>query len=285
MAIEATTLKLHGHDVAVRHAGHGPAILLIHGMAGSSTTWQPIIGRLAERFTVICPDLPGHGRSDKPRGDYSLGAYASGLRDLLRELGCERATIVGQSLGGGIAMQFTYQYPQFCARMVLVGSGGLGNEVLPLLRALTFPGVEYLLPVAFPSFVRDGVESAASFVSRFGLRASPQVVEIWRSYSSLTDPETRLAFVQTLRSVIDLRGQRVSAEDKLYLAADIPTMIVWGERDPIIPVSHAYRAHEAMPGSRLEIFADTGHFPHCEEPERFAGLLVEFIDSTRAHAA
>ena len=178
--IELTTVTLHGHDVAVRHAGHGPAILLIHGMAGSSTTWKPIIGRLAERFTVICPDLPGHGRSDKPRGDYSLGAYASGLRDLLRELGYDRATIVGQSLGGGIAMQFTYQYPQYCERMVLVGSGGLGNEVLGLLRALTFPGVEYLLPVAFPSFVRDGVESVTSVLSRFGLRPTPQLVEIWR---------------------------------------------------------------------------------------------------------
>ena len=280
MAAELKTISLHGHDVAVHTAGHGPVLLLVHGMAGSSATWKPVMDQLAEHFTVIAPDLPGHGRSDKPRGDYSLGAYASFLRDVLLEFGHDGATIVGQSLGGGIAMQFAYQHPELCQRLVLVGSGGLGDEVAGLLRGLTAPGVEYVLPVVFLPFIRDWVNGAANMLAKLGLRPSPQLVEIWRSYSSLSDGESRTAFLHTLRSVIDLRGQRVSAHDRLYLAADMPTLIVWGDCDPIIPVAHAYSAHDAIAGSRLEVFEGAGHFPHCEDPTRFARVLTEFIATT-----
>jgi len=278
--MDVQTVSVHGHDVAYRRAGEGPVVLLVHGMAGSSSTWTPVMSRLRERYTVIAPDLAGHGRSAKPRGDYSLGAYASSLRDLLITLGHERATVVGQSLGGGIAMQMAYQYPERCDRLVLVGSGGLGEEVMPLLRALTAPGVEYVLPVAFQPFVRDAINGAARAIGKLGLRPSAQMAEMWRAYSSLTDRETRSAFVHTLRSVIDLRGQRVSAHDRLYLASAMPTMIMWGDRDPIIPVAHAYDAHASIAGSRLEIFPGAGHFPHCEFPERFAETLADFIEST-----
>ena len=138
--------KVHGHDVAYRQAGSGPLLVMIHGIAGSSGTWVPVMPLLAEHYTVIAPDLLGHGESAKPRGDYSLGAYASGIRDLLGVLGHERATVVGHSLGGGVAMQFAYQFPQMAERLVLVCSGGLGKEVSPLLRALSLPGTEYVLP-------------------------------------------------------------------------------------------------------------------------------------------
>lgn len=277
---ELRQVEIHGHAVAYRTGGSGPVLLLVHGMAGSSSTWRFVLPALAEHFTVVAPDLPGHGRSAKPRGDYSLGAFANNLRDLLVALGHERATLVGQSLGGGIAMQFAYQFPERCERLALVSSGGLGQEVNPLLRALTLPGAEYVLPLACTNWLHGVGTSATSWLRGFGFRPSRRLVEIWESYGSLTDAETRTAFVYTLRSVIDQAGQRVNATDRLYLAAHLPTLIVWGDSDRIIPVQQALTAHEVLPGSQLEIFEGTGHFPHCEEPERFVEVLIDFVAST-----
>jgi pimeloyl-ACP methyl ester carboxylesterase len=270
-------LSIHGHDVAYRTAGDGPVLLLVHGMAGSATTWRHVMPALAEHFTVIAPDLPGHGRSEKPRGDYSLGALASSLRDLLVALGHERATVVGQSLGGGIAMQFAYQYPERCERLVLVSSGGLGEEVHLLLRALSLPGSEYLLALGCAAPLRNAGTALAGAFGRIGLRPQPLVEELWRAYSSLGDGQTRRAFVHTLRSVVDVAGQRVSANDRLYLTSIMPTLIVWGDADRIIPVDHAFAASDAMPGSRLEVFPGVGHFPHVEAPEQFVSVLVDFV--------
>lgn len=272
-------ITLHGHDVGFRMAGSGPAVLLIHGMAGSSTTWKDVMPALAEDYTVVAPDLLGHGESAKPLGDYSLGAYASGLRDLLGALQIDRATVVGQSLGGGVAMQLAYQHPELSDRLVLVGSGGLGREVNPVLRLFTLPGTEYVMPLLFPSFVRDRGNAISQGLRERGWHA-PHIAEMWRAYVSLTETENRKAFVRTLRAVIDPGGQSISALDRLYLTAGLPSLIVWGDKDPIIPVEHAYRAHEAMPRSRLEIFEGSGHWPHVEEPQRFTRILKDFLAST-----
>jgi pimeloyl-ACP methyl ester carboxylesterase len=278
-------LQIHGHDVAYRAAGSGPVVVLVHGMAGSSATWEQVIPRLAERFTVVAPDLPGHGESAKPHdGDYSLGAFASSVRDLMVTLGHPRATIVGQSLGGGVAMQFAYQFPTRCERLVLVGSGGLGREVTPLLRALAFPGIELLFPVLFAQVWRNAGRGVLAGLRRVGLRPSAYLDEIWRSYESLTDPATRAAFRRTLRSVVDHGGQLVNAHDRLPLAEAIPTLIVWGENDAIIPSTHAAATQAALPNSRVEVFEGVGHFPHCEAPERFRQVLTDFIESTEPAA-
>ena len=270
---------IHGHDVAYRLMGEGETILLIHGMAGSSATWRHVMPDLAEHHRVLAPDLPGHGESAKPAGDYSLGAYASGLRDLLTTLDIGRVTVVGQSLGGGVAMQLAYQHPELCERLVLVSSGGLGREVSWLLRALSAPGAELVLKVAAPSFVRDGGDSVRRWLGDHGIRAN-RLDEMWRAYSSLGDADTRQAFLRTLRSVVDPGGQSVSAHDRLYLASAIPTMIIWGDHDPIIPVAHAEAAHEAMPDSRVEILHGVGHFPQVEDPRRFVALLLDFMRTT-----
>jgi pimeloyl-ACP methyl ester carboxylesterase len=280
-----SVVQIHGHDVAYRTAGSGPVVVLVHGMAGSSATWEAVIAGLAEDFTVVAPDLPGHGASAKPDdGDYSLGTFASSMRDLMVALGHPRATIVGQSLGGGVAMQFAYQFPARCERLVLVGSGGLGREVTPLLRALAFPGIEYLFPLLFASVWRDAGRGVLAGLRRVGLRPSAYMNEIWRSYESLTDPATRAAFGRTLRSVVDVGGQRVSARDRLPLADGIPTLIVWGENDDIIPSRHAAAARAALPHSRIEVFEGVGHFPHCEAPQRFRRVLTDFIESTEPAA-
>jgi pimeloyl-ACP methyl ester carboxylesterase len=270
---------IHGHDIGYRMGGDGPVVLLIHGMAGRSATWLEVMARLVPDYTVIAPDLLGHGESAKPMGDYSLGAYASGMRDLLGVLGLERATVVGQSLGGGVAMQLAYQHPELAERLVLVGSGGLGREVSWILRLLTLPGAEFVMPVMFPSVARERGDAVSRFLRDRGLRA-PHAAEMWRSYRSLTESENRHAFVRTLRAVIDPGGQTVSAVDRIYLAAGLPTLIVWGDEDPIIPIEHAYRAHELIEGSRLEVFEGCGHYPHVEDPDRFAEVLRDFMETT-----
>jgi pimeloyl-ACP methyl ester carboxylesterase len=273
-------VSLHGHDLAFEHTGSGPVVVLVHGMAGSSATWRRLVPALEPTATVVAPDLPGHGASERAGGDATLGSYASCIRDLLVASGHERATVVGQSLGGGIAMQFAYQFPERCERLVLVGSGGLGQEVHFLLRALALPGSEYVLSLGCASALRNLGASATTLLERIGFRPSPTMKEIARAYSSLGDGRARRAFLETLRAVVDVNGQRVDARDRLYLASAIPTLIVWGDRDRIIPVEHGRAAHEAMPGSRLEIFEGAGHFPHCDAPERFASVLVDFMRSS-----
>lgn len=273
-------VELHGHPVSYRTAGSGPALLLIHGITGSSVTWGEVLPVLADRFTVIAPDLLGHGSSAKPRGDYSLGAYASGIRDLLALVGHERVTVVGHSMGGGIAMQFAYQFPQACDRLVLVSSGGLGPEVSSVLRAASIPGSEFVLPLVTAAPLRGAAAAVGGLLARVGLRAGFDLEEMWRGWSSLRDRESRAAFVHTLRTIVDVKGQRVSALDRLYLAEGVPTMFVWGDRDPVIPVSHAHNAASLVSGSRLEIFRGVGHFPHRAQPLRFTRLLTDFVEST-----
>ncbi len=257
-------------------AGEGPVLLLIHGIAGSSENWRAVIEPLAREHTVLAPDLPGHGGSAPSGGDYSLGALASVLRDLLAALGHEHATLVGHSLGGGIAMQFSYQFPEMTDRLVLVCSGGLGPEVSAVLRAAALPGADRFIAVT--AGVGSSVGGSLTRGLRaVGLRPGADVAEVARGYASLVDPDRRAAFLATLRGVVGVRGQRVSAGDRLYLAQDMPVLIVWGERDTIIPVQHGENAHAAIAGSRLEVFEEVGHLPQLEAPARFVLVLERFL--------
>ncbi len=278
--MERHHLSMHGHRVSYQCGGAGPVLVLIHGITGSSDQWAAAADVLTDSFTVVAPDLLGHGLSAKPRGDYSLGAYASATRDLLVALGHQRATIVGHSLGGGVAMQFAYQFPERCERLVLVSSGGLGRDVHLLLRAATLPGAELVLPLVVNRRLAAVGGAVGRALSRLKLRPSADLVEMGHGYASLADPHARLAFLHTLRAVIDPSGQRVDATDRLYLARHLPTLVVWGAADSIIPVAHADRAHQAMPGSRLEVFEGAGHFPQIDQPVRFARLLADFTATT-----
>jgi len=277
--VKPKSVLVHGRAVNCVEAGSGPVLLLIHGMAGNIGNWQEVIEPLARHHTVIAPDLPGHGASAPGAGDYSLGALAAGLRDLLVVLGHERATLVGHSLGGGIAMQFAYQFPEITERLVLVSSGGLGPEVSPVLRAAALPGADLFIAATAAVGSSAGAVLARGLAAA-GLRPTTDIAVVARGYASLADPNRRAAFLATLRSVISVGGQRVYAGDRLYLTEGIPVLIMWGARDPIIPVRHGQHAHRAIPGSRLEIFDGVGHLPQLEAPGRFVASLERFLEQT-----
>ena len=273
-------IELHGRRAVYRIAGEGPAVVLVHGMLNSSSHWQSVALELAHDHTVIAPDLIGHGDSAAPRGDYSLGAHAASIRDLLTALGVERATIVGHSLGGGVAMQFFYQFPARVERLVLVSSGGLGHEVSPMLRTAALPGVSAALSLAAHPRLLDALYDAGSRLRARGVRHGTYVQALARALRPLERPQAREAFLHTLRSVIDVRGQRVSATDRLYLLESTPTMIVWGECDNTIPLEHGRRAHEAVAHSRFRTIPGAAHFPHLEDPAALAEVLREFLIET-----
>src|SRR3954470_4900808 len=277
MPFDEWQIELHGHRVIYRIAGSGPPVVLIHGMINSSRHWEEVALRLADSHTVIAPDLIGHGDSATPRGDYSIGAHAASIRDLLAAIGVGRASIVGHSLGGGVAMQFFWQFPQRVERLALVSSGGLGHEVSPLLRTVALPGMSGVLGVVAPRRLLDALDRAAP---RLGSRGV-YVRAVARALRPLEQPGAREAFVQTLRAVIDVRGQRVSATDRLYLLSQMPTLIVWGERDNTIPLAHGRAAHEAVPHSRFATLPRAAHFPHLEDPEGLSAVLVDFLATTQ----
>jgi pimeloyl-ACP methyl ester carboxylesterase len=273
-------IELHGHRVIYRIAGDGPPVVLIHGMVNSSKHWEQVALRLADRYTVIAPDLLGHGDSAAVRGDYSLGAHACSIRDLLTTIGIERATIVGHSLGGGIAMQFFYQFPQRVERLALISSGGLGRDVSPMLRGAALPGAATGIWLVANRRVRSAMDSAGQRMRARGSRRGVYLQAVARAMRPLSEAAARQAFLQTLRSVIDVRGQHVSAVDRLYLLGELPTLIVWGERDNTIPIEHGLAAHEQIPNSRFVSLPTAAHFPNLEDPEGLADALLDWLDNT-----
>ncbi len=273
---EMKYLDLHSERVAYLDEGTGEVLLLLHGMGGSSQTWRSVIGPLSRTHRVLAPDLLGHGHSTKPRSDYSLGAFAVLLRDFLDELGITRVTIVGHSLGGGIAMQFIYQHPDYGQRLVLVGSGGLGPDVGLTLRLLSLPGAEWILPAVAPQPVLAAGDRLWSWLRKTGIQ-SPRGEETWRAYSSLADAATREAFLRTLRAVVDHRGQAVNALGRISTRTGFPIMVIWGEQDAIIPVKHAYAVQQARPDLRLEVLPEVGHYPQVERPAEVAALIADFV--------
>ena len=227
-------------------------LVLLHGITSTPRAWREVMPRLAERYTVIAPDMIGHGRSAKPRGDYSLGAYAAGVRDLLAVLGFERGTVVGHSFGGGIAMQFAYLFPEYVERMALISSGGLGREVHPLLRAATLPGSEWVLPLIAREWPVRAGDAVRSVAAKLGLEAGPDLAEFARGYASLTEEGAREAFLHTMRGVIDPeRPAGLRPRPPLPRRPACPTLIVWGDDDPVIPVEHGRNADRVDPQQPL----------------------------------
>ncbi|MFN8129521.1 MAG: alpha/beta fold hydrolase [Candidatus Nanopelagicales bacterium] len=278
---EVQTVTIHGHRRAFVRVGRGPAVVLLHGVGHDHRTWLPVLRPLSRHFTVIAPDLLGHGSSDAPRADYSIGGYANGVRDLLAINGIQSATVIGNSLGGGIAMQFAYQFPQWTERLVLVGSGGLGRSVSPLLRALTMPGGNVALKTVTLPPVRIPAAALMRRLHDAGIRGTTDFKGLAEVYDALGNTPRRRAFHHVLQAAVDWRGQVITMLDRAYLAESMPCMVIWGEQDSVIPVKHAYAAHAVLPGSQLEVIPHAGHFPQEDDPEHFASAVIDFILDTK----
>jgi pimeloyl-ACP methyl ester carboxylesterase len=278
--LELRYITVHGYVRAYRMAGSGPALLLIHGLGCDSSTWLPVMAKLARRYTVIAPDLLGHGASDKPRADYTLGGYANAMRDLLTLLGVDRVTVVGHSFGGGVAMQFAYQFPERTERMLMIAPGGLGREVTPFVRMLTLPFAATGVVAATLPPLRPLVRGSLRLLSRTGLPHTRDLGEVAKVYSLMCDRGGREAVTRVAHTVIDWRGQIVRMTDRAYLTALLPVCVIWGTEDDVVPVSHAAIVEAHAPGAQVHVFADCGHFPHREQPDRFIRVVNRFIAST-----
>ncbi len=278
--VKISYLTIHGHKRAFVKTGSGPALLLLHGLGCDHTTWLPVIATLSRRYTVIAPDLLGHGLSDKPRADYSVGGYANGMRDLLTVLGIDKVTVVGHSFGGGVAMQFAYQFPERTERMILVAPGGMGPEVSGAIRAITLPGFEQLMYVAMLPGVRHAAGAVMKGLAATGLPYTRDLDEVATIYESFKDRRARAAIRHVVRAVVDWRGQVVTMADRAYLTRAMPMCVIWGTDDDVIPVRHAGYTAELAPAATVEVIANAGHFPHKDHPQRFMKIVNDFVRTT-----
>lgn len=277
---EVQYLTIHGHKRAFVKAGSGPALLLLHGLGCDHTTWLPVISSLARRYTVIAPDLLGHGRSDKPRADYSVGGYANGMRDLLTVLGIDKATVVGHSFGGGVAMQFAYQYPERTERLVLVAPGGIGRDVTPAIRAITLPGFQLAMGLATMPGLLQATKLGLRSLAATRMNPVRDLDEVADIVQHLSDRKARSAITHVVRAVVDWRGQVVTMADRAYLTHAMPMAVIWGTDDRVIPAKHADLARRIAPEATVEVIRNAGHFPHKDHPQRFVKILNDFIRST-----
>jgi len=278
-------LTIHGHRRAYalggRPIGTAPALLLLHGLGCDRHTWDPVWDHLAERYTLLAPDMLGHGESDKPRGDYSPGGYANGMRDLLTVLGIDRVSVLGHSFGGAVAMQFAYQFPERTQRLMLAGPGGLGTEVTAAIRVLGLPGYDLALRLATLPGVRHVNTTALRLLRSSGLKDFRDLGEVADIVESLKEPGKRYAMHRLVTGVIDWRGQTVTMRDRAYLTEAMPLCVVWGTDDRVVPVAHAKIVSELAPRARVVVMDDSGHFPHKDHPEEFADLVDDFISTTQ----
>ncbi|MDX5318633.1 MAG: alpha/beta fold hydrolase, partial [Actinomycetes bacterium] len=278
---EVQYLTIHGHKRAFVKAGSGPALLLLHGLGCDHTTWLPVISSLARRYTVIAPDLLGHGRSDKPRADYSVGGYANGMRDLLTVLGIDKATVVGHSFGGGVAMQFAYQYPERTERLVLVAPGGIGRDVTPAIRAITLPGFQLAMGLATMPGLLQATKLGLRSLAATRMNPVRDLDEVADIVQHLSDRKARSAITHVVRAVVDWRGQVVTMADRAYLTHAMPMAVIWGADDRVIPARHADLARRIAPEATVEVIRNAGHFPHKDHPQRFAKIVTDFVRSTQ----
>jgi len=269
-----------GGEIAYTVAGDGPAVVLIHGLGGSRSTWRHLIGPLSRHHTVVAIDLPGHGDSEVSAGGYSPGAHAATIRDLMVALGLTRASLIGHSLGGGVAVQFAYQFPERIERLGLISSAGFGADVTPLLRAAVLPGAETLL---------WGLGHVPEFLTRPALRVVGAVVGVGsagdagplsQDLSGMSDARRRHGFLHTARAGLDRHGQLLRAAPFLGRLEGLPVLLAWGTGDKIIPPAHHHELARNLPPRHVVEIADAGHYPQDTEPAQLLRPLLAFLRRT-----
>jgi len=270
MALERREVDLHGLRLAYAESpGMGVPVVLVHGVGSSIDSWGEVGDSLAAAGRhVIAVDLIGHGASNSGNGDFSLGANASAIRDLLDALDIDRVHLIGHSYGGGVSLQFTYQFPERVASLVLMSSGGLGADVHFGLRAASLPGSELVLRAAVSRRVVNTLHRTRAALGRVGLGHRGVSERTLAKLQRLQEESRLTGFVSTVRGVIGPEGQRVQAVDRLPGLSPEHVLIIWGDADGMLPVEHGRRAHDILPGSRFVEIADAGHHPHDDAPDR-----------------
>lgn len=275
VSVAHQVLNVFGRQVAVLVDGSGDPVVLLHGLGGTSETWQQTIDCLDGSLLTVAIDLIGHGRSARDRGDYSITANAVIVRGVLDQLGIDRALLVGHSYGGGVALAEAVIFPEKVAGLALVASGGLGSEASPVLRAMSLPFVGELASLAIHPWLVGRIDATFDRLSSLGFRERSELRQMRQTLRSLSDMAARGSFLDTLRGVVNVQGQLVNGAERLDQIGDIPVLVVWGDRDPMLPISHADVVAAALPHARVEIFEGAGHFPHAQDPGRLANLLID----------
>lgn len=282
------TVELHGHTVGYSvNPGQGTPLLLVHGVGSNMHTWGALSHALvAAGQPYVAVDLLGHGSSGPGNGDFSLGANAARLRDLLDHLGIDSAHLVGHSLGGGISMQFLYQFPDRTASLTLISSGGLGTEVSMGLRAAALPGAKTVMQVITAPLVVRILRNATGALESMGMHNADFDSHTVAKFERLQAPDRLDSFLATVRSVVGPAGQRVSAVELVSAVTD-PTavLIIWGENDPMVPSDHGVDAHALLPGSSLVMIPGTGHHPHVDAVQVVATALLSHVAAHPARGA
>ena len=252
----------------------GTPVILIHGLGASADIWMYNVEALARQHRVYVPDLIGFGRSDKPGPSFSPFDYTSFLDDFMNLLKIERVSLMGQSLGGGIALHYALQFPQKMNKLVLVGSAGLGKEVIWTLRLMSLPLLGELF--SYPS--RKGVEIFFKLAVRNRALVTKEFVELY--YDIFSRPGFQKFFLMILRQIVDIRGAREEILDPIMNNLNKiaqPVLIIWGEKDGVLPIKHGYLGKEKLPNAKLKIMEGCGHIPFFEKSDEFNELVLKFL--------
>lgn len=254
----------------------GPPLVLLHGLSDSYSSWMHLVPPLARDRRVLVPDLPGHGLSARPDASYELQWYAHLMARWLESRGLESVDVVGHSFGGGVALMMLPECRQRIRRLILVSSGGLGREISFLLRLASIPYLVELFgqPFMGPATRLGLMATGGAFSQKDGAK---------RSAMNARSGSAR-AFARTVRDIIDWRGQRRSFLERPSDLALPPIAVFWGDRDAVIPVSHARALAQSMDGVRLTVFDGCGHYPHHEQPEAFVRAVGSFLGDPSVRA-
>lgn len=280
MIASSRQVAANGTTIAWSEVGHGPALVLLHGLADSHRTWRSVAPVLAARFRLFMLDLPGHGRSERPDAPYTLSWYADTIAAWMDAVGLPRAHFCGHSFGGGIAQWMVLAHRHRVDRLALVAAGGLGREVGAALRLATLP---IAAPFLNSPLFGSGTRLFMQWTSRsFACREAREIDGMARLNAT---PKTGRAFHRTLSNCVGIRGQNVQTWHHIHRVESFPPLaLFWGARDSVLPVRHAREAGRRIPDATVKVYPHCGHFVHLEAPEQLASDLAGFLQERRQTA-